>query len=137
MQVDGVLILAARVGPNSNLAAIVLVVDVQLRRLAVADHIHVRTAIGVVFLSVVGRKLVFVLQEGVLGALRAARSVRNVARDLGGTRRCGRGVVGFPRRVDLVEFSPSLVHVRRAWVLAPDARTWRDRTCQRVFDRIA
>lgn len=42
---------------------------------SVTKHVHVGSAVRVVFLSVVGRELVLVLQERVLRTLGAARSI--------------------------------------------------------------
>ena len=86
LAVDGVLILAGGVvAPDSNLTAIVLMVS----RGGVAQHVHVRPAVRVVFLTVVGGKLIFVLQEAVLVALRAARAVADVAGDMAACARAG------------------------------------------------
>lgn len=79
LSIDGVLVLTAGVGTDADLAAVVLVVHVELASGRVADHVHMRPARWVVLLAVVGGELILVLEEGVLGALRSARAVRDVA----------------------------------------------------------
>lgn len=75
LQVDRIFILAACVRPIANLAPVVLVVNAELRRLAVGNHVHVRSTVRVVLLAVIRRKLVLVLEEGVLGTLGTARAI--------------------------------------------------------------
>ena len=65
--------MAAGVAADAYLAAIVLVMWIHLVvRGRIADHVHVRAAVRVVFLPIVRRELILVLQERVLGALRPA-----------------------------------------------------------------
>ena len=69
LPIDGIFVLAARIGSgtNANLASIVLMMAAL--RWCVTNHVHVRAAAWVVLLAVVGGELVLVLEEGVLGTL--------------------------------------------------------------------
>lgn len=78
---DGVLVLAAL--PALWRGLVVVVHRLYGRP---GHHVGVGTTVGVVLLAVIGRELILVLQEGVLVALRAARSIRNVAGDVAATR---------------------------------------------------
>ena len=81
LPVDGVLVLAARVPSDPDLAPRVLVVRIQLAACSSAalvgstNHVHVRPTVRVVLLAVVGGELVLVLEEGVLGALGSAGAI--------------------------------------------------------------
>jgi len=76
LAVDRVLVLAALIrSTDADLTAIVLVMRVHLVCGRLADHIHMWTAVRIVFLTVISCELVLVLEEGVLVPLRAARSV--------------------------------------------------------------
>lgn len=69
LSVDRIFVLTGGVVcSDSNLASIVLMVG----RASIAEHVHMRTTVRVVFLPIVCRKLVLVLQEAVLVALRAS-----------------------------------------------------------------
>ena len=120
LAIDRVLVLAAGVatGSDSDLTAVVLVVRIQLviGRGSVAEHVHVRSTVRIVLLAVVRRKLVLVLEEGVLWTLRSSGSVRDVAGDVSALA-SGSTTAAFARRVDLIEFGTALVHVGRAWLV--------------------
>ena len=66
LSIDRVLILTGGgwVSTDTYLTSVVLVVrSVQLGRWAVAEHIHMRSTVRIVLLSIVGGELIFVLKE--------------------------------------------------------------------------
>ena len=91
-------------------------------------YIGMRSSIGVVFLAIIGRKLILVLQEGVLMALWASRSIWNVASNVAAA--CPLTLAWW---VDLEELLASLVHVGGAWVLVWEVAAMGHWACQRVF----
>ena len=91
-------------------------------------HIGMRSSVWIVFLAVISRKLIFVLQEGVLMALRATWSIWNVASNV-----TSAGSLTLPWWVDLEELLTSLVHVGGAWIFVWEVTSMGHRACERVF----
>ena len=116
LSVDRIFVLAGGVVcPDTNLASIVLMVC----RASIAEHVHVRTTVRVVFLPIVRCKLVLVLQEAVLVTLRASRAIADVAGHVA-TRTCGCPCdtpAAFTGRIDFEQFGSALVHMRCAGVV--------------------